>query len=173
MSTWGLWCAWESPLIFLCTRSCSQTSQIKLLPYIFISGKSHVLQSYLHVCTDTSGQAAEYWSTKKSQILHSVMIMTTEIKTKDVWLLSTKEAFTLQIAIYKPLTFNFPTDRKASESFQSVTGWGFILNGIIDPERHLLLTLLRQQKTPQYPFPVERHLWTANAFHSVIVFNDI
>ena len=81
------------------------------------------------------------------------MIVTTEIKTKDVWLLSTKAAFILQIAIYKPLTFNFPTDRKASESFQSVTGWGFILNGIIDPESHLPLILLKQQKTPQYPFP--------------------
>ena len=89
----------------------------KAPPLPFILGKSHVLQSYLHFCTDTSGRAATYWSTTKSQILQSVMTVTTEIKTKDVWLLSTKAAFTLQSAIYKPLTFNFPTDRKASESF--------------------------------------------------------
>lgn len=52
-----------------------------------------------------------------------------------------------QITICKPLTFNFPANRNNSESSQSVSAWGFILNGIIDPESHLPVTLPRQQGT--------------------------
>lgn len=140
--TWGPQCAWESQLSFACTDFTDKAAR-----YFHLRQDSWL--SIIHkFSSDTSVEEAVGLSPKKRKILNLVLILAT-VKSRQKMFGSYKPRLLphleLKSVSHWPLTSPLTG---MTQRFQSVSAWGFILNGITDPESHFPLTLPGLQGTP-------------------------
>lgn len=108
---WGPQHAREPPLSCVCTGSSfSQASQTQLL---YVNLRRDASFDHVRILLRSFSMRSCRFVPKETENLPFGDDLDHRSKTKDVWLLETKDPPTSQMAVCKPLTFNFPADRTA------------------------------------------------------------
>lgn len=140
-------CDSPNAIMWAMTAASHRLHRNNISPYILTLCTIHVLQSLIHVHNALIPQY-EKLSTYPQRNSQSQIWLWSWLQNQNKRHSAlAKVASMLHIANWEPLTFNSPTKERLWE-LQHVSAWGFILNGIIDPESHLPLILPRQQGTP-------------------------